>query len=254
MHVWIAMLVVVATFVMAWLLAAALRRRLRLAQLKNDLVATVSHELKTPLASIRLLVDTLLEAENHPTGEMPVAQVREYLEMIAHENARLTRLIDNFLTFSRMERGMQRFNFQVIDVREAVHQAASVFREHLGDVDSCLRVDAGEPAYVSADLDALVTAVVNLLENAWKYGSSPKSVGKKEMLLYFSNRSSGSTKGGRPFHLHHHIVLTGVKANADQHAVCRCPRRRKGLRGPSSKFQPILMIIRLSSSKMSRRR
>jgi len=177
-HVWIAMLVVVTTFVMAWVLATALRRRLRLAQLKNDLVATVSHELKTPLASIRLLVDTLLEAESHPTEQMSGAQVREYLELIAQENSRLTRLIDNFLTFSRMERGMQRFDFHVTDVRDAIHQAAAVFREHLGDVDSCLQVDAGEPAYVSADLDALVTAVVNLLENAWKY-----SDGEKQILL-----------------------------------------------------------------------
>jgi hypothetical protein len=65
-HVWIAILVVAVTCVLAWLLAGILRRRLRLAQLKNDLVATVSHELKTPLASIRLLVDSLLEADGNP--------------------------------------------------------------------------------------------------------------------------------------------------------------------------------------------
>ena len=115
-------------FVLAWLLVSALRRRLRLAQLKNDLVATVSHELKTPLASIRLLVDTLLEADSQPADEKSQVQVREYLELISHENARLTRLIDNFLTFSRMERGMQRFDFQVIDVRDVIQQAAAVFR------------------------------------------------------------------------------------------------------------------------------
>ena len=82
--------------------------------------------------------------------------------------------------------------------------------------------------YLIALIAFLAVDFVWLALVARNFGSSPKSVGKKEMLSYFSNRSSGSTKGGRPFHLHHHIVLTGVKANAT--------RRRKGLRGPSSKF------------------
>ena len=175
-HVWIALLVIAATCVLAWLLANVLRRRLRLAKLKNDLVATVSHELKTPLASIRLLVDTLLEANGSTTNENSPIHVREYLELIAQENTRLTRLIDNFLTFSRMERGMQRFDFQVIDVREVIHQAATVFREHWDDADECLQVDEGPPAWISGDLDALVTAVVNLLENARKYSGEQKQI------------------------------------------------------------------------------
>jgi signal transduction histidine kinase len=175
-HVWIAILVVAVTCVLAWLLAGILRRRLRLAQLKNDLVATVSHELKTPLASIRLLVDTLLEADGKPADKNSPVQVREYLQLIAQENARLTRLIDNFLTFSRMERGMQNFDFQVIDLQEVNSQAAAVFREHWPDADSCLQIEEGPQAFVLGDLDSLVTAVGNLLENAWKYSDEQKQI------------------------------------------------------------------------------
>ena len=116
------------------------RRQMRLTRLKNDLVATVSHELKTPLASIRLLVDTLLSgtcgAGVSPASAAGTAapqndpqRVREYLELIAKENARLSRLIDNFLTFSRMERNKRAFSFSPIEPAAIVASAADAVRE-----------------------------------------------------------------------------------------------------------------------------
>ena len=161
---------------LGWLLASALRRRLRLARLKNDLVATVSHELKTPLASIRLLVDTLLDAEESVVRENSRINVREYLELISQENARLTRLIDNFLTFSRLERGKQRFDFQVIDARDVVQQASTIFRERWFEDADCLHIESNGQALVLGDMDSLVTAVVNLLENARKYSGEKKEI------------------------------------------------------------------------------
>jgi signal transduction histidine kinase len=175
-HVWIAWLVVAVTCVLGWLLASALRRRLRLAQLKNDLVATVSHELKTPLASIRLLVDTLLQQDGAPRSADIDGRSREYLQLIAQENARLTRLIEHFLTFSRMARGKQRFEFQTLDVREVVRQAEAVVRGRWDDSESFLQVDSNVAAWVRGDLDTLVTAVVNLLENAWKFSCPPRQI------------------------------------------------------------------------------
>src|SRR4051794_9453187 len=121
---WTAVALVAITTALALLVGNMLRRQRRLTQLKNDLVATVSHELKTPLASIRLLVDTLLDSDGSP--DSPVAgreKTRQYLEMIAQENTRLSRLIDNFLTFSRMERGKNRFDFQPTDAAAIVDQA-----------------------------------------------------------------------------------------------------------------------------------
>ncbi|QDS97237.1 sensor histidine kinase [Adhaeretor mobilis] len=187
-HFWIAGLIVATTFVLAWLLAQTLRRRLKLAQLKNDLVATVSHELKTPLASIRLLVDTLLE-DDGKSDEATQVQTREYLELISQENSRLTRLIDNFLTFSRAEGGKQHFDFQLIDLRDVVRESASVFREHVDEGGFELGIDQGDPIYVNADFDSLVTAVVNLLENARKYSSDTKSGDK---LIHLSAKQTGS--------------------------------------------------------------
>ncbi len=87
-----------------------LRRHLRIARLKTDLVAAASHELRTPLASMRVLVDGLLA-----DTELDASKTREYLELMAVENARLSRLIDNFLTFSRLDRGRYQFSFAPVD-------------------------------------------------------------------------------------------------------------------------------------------
>src|SRR6185437_4410289 len=105
--------------VLALLVLRLFRRQIALTQLRNDLVANVTHELKTPLASMRLLVDTLLHS---PTLHEPTA--REYLGLIAQENARLSRLIDNFLAFSRMERNKRAFDFHEVSA-EGIVQAAS---------------------------------------------------------------------------------------------------------------------------------
>ena len=119
-----------------------LREQSRLTRLKNDLVATVSHELKTPLASIRLLVDTLLDADGSPDAPFgDHVRAREYLEMIAKENSRLSRLIDNFLTFSRMERGKHRFDFQPTDAAAIVEQAVAAVADRFDGVTNKLSVD-----------------------------------------------------------------------------------------------------------------
>ncbi len=96
-YLWTGILVIAAISVLAVLMAQVFRIQMRSARLKNDLLATVSHELKTPLSSIRLLVDTLLDDQSPDSHK-----TREYLHLIAKENLRLSRLIDNFLAFSRM--------------------------------------------------------------------------------------------------------------------------------------------------------
>jgi signal transduction histidine kinase len=140
-----------------------LRRQLRLTSLKTDLVSAVSHELKTPLASMRLLVDSLLEDE-----PLDAQKTRDYLGLIAGENQRLTRLIENFLTFSRIERNRQRFEFAEVRAEEVVHAAVEVVREHFAGYDLEVEVGRDLPP-LEADRDALVTALVNLLDNAYKY-------------------------------------------------------------------------------------
>ena len=160
---------VLAIVALSSAVAAYLGRQIRLTRLKNDFIATVSHELKTPLASMRVLVDTLRQGRCRSQ-----AQAGEYFELIARENERLSRLIDNFLSFSRMERNRRAFDFAPTDLSDVARVAAEAVRDRFA-TPAVLEVELAErlPA-VRADHDALVTVVMNLLDNAWKYSAPPQ--------------------------------------------------------------------------------
>jgi signal transduction histidine kinase len=159
-YLWVGFLTIATAAVLGILGGQTLRRQMRIAHLKTDLVAAVSHELKTPLASMKLLVESLLSGEQFEPG-----RTRQYLQLIARENSRLSRLIDNFLTFSRMERSCGRFDFARI-------QPASVARDAVDSIGDRFVVNleiADSLPFLYADEDALVTVLLNLLENAYKY-------------------------------------------------------------------------------------
>ena len=171
-YLWTIILVGAVIAVLTFLAVRLMRRQAAIARLKSDLAATVSHELKTPLSSMRMLVDTLLDSQ-----KFDERQVREYLRLVAGENERLSRLVQNFLTFSRMERSKHTFHFELVSPRQIVDGAISAAAERLG-APGCrlnLQVDAGLPDLM-ADGDALTTALVNLLDNACKYSEDIKQI------------------------------------------------------------------------------
>lgn len=172
LYLWTAALVILGTFALALLLAGALRRQLRLTRLKNDFIATVTHELKTPLASMRVLVETLREG-----CIADPAQQREYLDLIARENTRLSRLIDNFLTFSRMERNKHAFDLRPLRPGEVASEAAEALRERFESAGAQFTLELAQPLpFISGDRDALVTVLINLLDNALKYSGEQKEI------------------------------------------------------------------------------
>jgi signal transduction histidine kinase len=156
----------------SWLIVADLNRQLTLARQKTDFVSNVSHELKTPLTSIRMFSELL--AEGRVTDR---AKQRTYLGIITAETARLTRLINNVLDFARIERGEKKYNFQQCDLVSLVRETANTYRPHLeanGFQFTCELPDA--PVFVNGDRDALAQVVVNLLSNAEKYSDTRKEI------------------------------------------------------------------------------
>jgi len=149
----------------------SMRRHLQVARLKTDLVAAVSHELRTPLASMRVLVDGLLADR-----EFDAEKTRDYLHLLASENERLTRLIENFLAFSRLERHQRRFDLAPRAPGELVASAVDAVRDRMPAL-CALQVDV-EPdlPLVMVDAEAMTTALVNLFDNAIKYSGADKRI------------------------------------------------------------------------------
>jgi two-component system phosphate regulon sensor histidine kinase PhoR len=137
----------------------------RVSALKSEFVANVSHELKTPLALVRMFAE-MLQSGRVPTD----AKRQEYLDIIVRESERLSALIENVLDFARLERGRGSYEFAEGDVGDAVTRAANVYRYRAEREGVKLLVDV-EQSLPRARIDerAIQLAVVNLVDNALKY-------------------------------------------------------------------------------------
>jgi len=147
-------------------------RQLELAQLKASFVSNVSHELKTPIALIRLAVETL-EMRRVRSPE----ETDAFLRSIGRETLRLQRLVDNILDFARLEAGRRIFRFETLDLRDVVREAVESFQPRLEHLGFHLDLDLPDelPA-VQGDAVALSHCVLNLLDNALKYSKADREV------------------------------------------------------------------------------
>jgi two-component system phosphate regulon sensor histidine kinase PhoR len=163
----LAMLIAVVGLVI--IVRASIQER-RLAALQGDFVANVSHELKTPLASVRMFAELLL------TRRVPSADKRkEYLSIIVGESERLSSLIDNVLDFAKVERGKDAYQFDAGDLAEVAKRAVEVLGYRAERLGIELTADV-EPAPVELDARALELALINLIDNALKYATGTAMV------------------------------------------------------------------------------
>ena len=148
-----------------FLIYSNVQREIHLSRLKSDFVANVSHELKTPLALIRLFAETL-ELGRVQSEE----KARQYYRLINKESLRLTQLINNILDFSRIEAGRKEYRFARTDVAQIVSDVVEAYRFQIEQNGFELEVDVAEDLpEVEADKEALGQALLNLVNNAIKY-------------------------------------------------------------------------------------
>jgi signal transduction histidine kinase len=165
-------LILASTFATCVGLAAAyrsFRRQLRLNELKSNFVSSVSHELRAPIASVRLMAESL---EGRKIAEPEKQQ--EYFRFIVQECRRLSSLIENVLDFSRIEQGRKQFEFEPTDIQALTTHTVRLMQAYATERQIHLTLHVADSVVGSkleflADGKAVQQALVNLIDNAVKH-------------------------------------------------------------------------------------
>ncbi|MEZ4483143.1 MAG: HAMP domain-containing sensor histidine kinase [Syntrophotaleaceae bacterium] len=137
------------------------------ARRKTSFVSNVSHELKTPLTTIRMYAELLGEG-----GIVEADKRQRYLQVIIAESQRLTRLVNNVLDFSRLEQQRKQYHLIDLPLNVVLHQLLDSQVPRLGEAGMMLiRRIPEQPLAVRADRDAVEQVLLNLIDNAIKYAS-----------------------------------------------------------------------------------
>jgi signal transduction histidine kinase len=154
----------------------AFRRQQELSELKSNFVSSVSHELRAPIASVRLM------AENLESGKIPgPAKQQEYYQFIVQECRRLSSLIENVLDFSRIEQGRKQYELEPTDLAALVRTTVKLMEPYALEKAVHMRLEPdGQPAdtkmEATVDGRAIQQALVNLVDNAIKHSAAGQTV------------------------------------------------------------------------------
>jgi signal transduction histidine kinase len=154
-----------------WLSLEAGRATETLTDMRADFVSAVTHELKTPIANMRAIHETLA------SGRVTSETSREYAEMGIREATRLTRLVDNLLAYARISDVAHAYAFEPVALEAIVDRSVKEFAPNLahGDFDVNVDLPEGLPI-VKADPTALNLMLNNLLDNAIRYSSKRRHI------------------------------------------------------------------------------
>ena len=148
-----------------------IRRERALSALRSEFIARVSHELRTPLTQIRMFAETLLLERVRSEEER-----RRSLEIMDREARRLSHLVENILQFSRGERGRIRLAPQAVRIAPLAREIADAFRPLARSRGSRVLTDLDDGPVAHLDGDAMRQILLNLLDNALKYGPAGQEI------------------------------------------------------------------------------
>jgi signal transduction histidine kinase len=163
----------IVTFVLtgSYFVARAVTREMEVARLQSDFVAAVSHEFRTPLASLRQLSELLAD------GRVPGEKRQQYYQALRRESERLYRLVESLLDFARMEAGARQYLFEPLETAPFFRAVVEEFAQEAVERGYRVEIAQQEPLPgVQADREALGRALWNLLDNAVKYSPQNKTV------------------------------------------------------------------------------
>ncbi|MBN2527250.1 MAG: HAMP domain-containing histidine kinase [Deltaproteobacteria bacterium] len=155
-----------------FILAMVWVRERRLNKLKSEFISNTSHELKTPLALIRMFSELLAMKQVKDPDK-----ISHYHQIILKETERLTALIDNVLDFSRIERGKNVYYFEELNPEEIVSAAIDIYRHRVEAIGASLTFSCTDIPTIRVDQDALTLVLLNLIDNAIKYATGTDVIG-----------------------------------------------------------------------------
>lgn len=146
------------------------RRLQELSDLKSHFVSSVSHDLRTPLTSIKLFAELLSTKTDDPTS-------KKYLAMIEGESERLSKMVSNILRFAKSEKGINTHHFETLNLSALAEEAlnAIAYQLELGCFEVKTHLDE-EPLLIIGDKPSLLQAIENLISNAMKYSGESKII------------------------------------------------------------------------------
>ena len=178
------MLIVLAVIVLIGLFAIYQSARAieDLSERRSQFVSSVTHELKTPLTNIRMYIEMLEQGiAKSPDRE------QEYFRILDSEGARLSRLINNVLEMSKLERKQRHLNLQTGSFAEVVAEVETVMAEKLKQDGFSLIVQLGDIPPFKYDREVMIQVLINLIENSVKFGKS-----ESERDIHIRTRLEGS--------------------------------------------------------------
>jgi signal transduction histidine kinase len=165
-------LVIILFVASSYLIGRAFSKELSVARLKSDFISAVSHEFRTPLATLHQLTENL--AEGRVSGEK---RLHEYYKTQARATGRLTRLVDRLLDFGRMEAGAFQYRPEKVELDELVRSVVDEFEHVASTTGHRLELSiAPDLKPIRVDREVLAQAIWNILDNAIKYSPGRPTV------------------------------------------------------------------------------
>ena len=159
--------IVSLTIISFALLYRNLLRQRRLADIKNEFISNITHELKTPIATVGVAIEALRSFN----ADMDVQKREEYLDISANELQRLSMLVDKVLKLSMLEKKGLDLKYEGLDVKELVNEVTASMRLQSEKHQATIQVTTEGDTTVQGDRLHLVSVIFNLLDNALKYSN-----------------------------------------------------------------------------------
>jgi len=190
----LSLFLVAFTIVSFALLYRNVLKQKRLAEIKNDFISNITHELKTPIATVSVAIEALRTFN----ASMDAKKTKEYLDISANELQRLSLLVDKVLKLSMFEKKEIELQYEILDVKALVEEVTSSMRLQFEKHQADVHLSAEGDTILEGDRLHLVSVIFNLLDNALKYtnGSSPQitiqiSGGEDQLQLSIADNGIG---------------------------------------------------------------